>query len=161
MQSEPDVLIQLYPSPFKRGFSVLCTGVFGLFLIYLAASLPPVSAGWRMVLAAIGLGAAWFGWRIWRATARAVVLRADGLFDSAGRVIAPIELLDAADRGVFAVKPANGFSLRLTRAMPAGWAPGLWWRIGRRVGVGGTLPGGGARAMSDAISALLKDRAGA
>lgn len=158
MAREPKVLIRLHPSPFKRAFSVLCTGVFGLFLIYLAASLPPVSATWRLMLAAIGLGAAWFGWRIWLATSRAVVLREDGLFDSEGTPLAPVELLTRTDRGVFAFKPANGFVLTLREPMPSGWAPGLWWRIGRRVGIGGTLPGGGARAMSDAVSALLQDR---
>ena len=35
------------------------------------------------------------------------------------------------------------------------WEPGLWWRIGRRIGVGGVTPASQSKVMADLISARL------
>ena len=40
------------------------------------------------------------------------------------------------------------------------WAPGMWWRVGRRVGVGGLTGGAESRAVADALAAMLVERAG-
>ena len=63
----------------------------------------------------------------------------------------------SVDRGAFAFKPSNGFTVRLKSPAPRAWLPGLWWRLGRRVGVGGATPGKAARDMADVITILLKD----
>jgi len=34
------------------------------------------------------------------------------------------------------IKPTNGFVVRARNSMPAAWTPGIWWRLGRRIGVG-------------------------
>ena len=39
--------------------------------------------------------------------------------------------------------------VKLSRRMTAGWAPGVWWRFGRRLGVGGSVSGFEAKAMAE------------
>jgi hypothetical protein len=38
------------------------------------------------------------------------------------------------------------------------WVPGLWWRIGKRVGVGGVTPSQPARYMAEVMSAMILER---
>ena len=44
------------------------------------------------------------------------------------------------ERGLFAFKPSNGFLILLNNPMSRAWHPGLWWRFGRRIGIGGVTP---------------------
>jgi hypothetical protein len=134
--------------------------LLGLFLLWVAATSPAAVPGWQAFLVGTGVASLWAAWAQWRATARGLVLTRAGLFDTKGAEIAALEDIEAADRGLFAFKPSNGFLLRLARPAPLGWAPGLWWRLGRRVGVGGATPGGETRAMADLISILLAERDG-
>ncbi|MFT6786170.1 MAG: hypothetical protein ACJATG_002178 [Dinoroseobacter sp.] len=48
--------------------------------------------------------------------------------------------------------------LRLTDAPGRVWIPGLWWRIGKNVGVGGTTPAGASRFMGELVATLIKER---
>lgn len=155
---ENDVHIRLYPAPAKRLMAVATCAVLTLLLAWLAFNVPPMAAGWRIVLALAAVGAGLAGVRMWRATAAGIELTDAGLADTDGNLIAALDNITRSDRGLFAFKPTNGFLLTLRRRGPVAWRPGLWWRIGRWVGVGGTLPGGGARALSDAINALLAQR---
>lgn len=73
-----------------------------------------------------------------------------------GRPLALMEDIQEIERGMFALKPSNGFVVRLkTKAAPA-WAPGLWWRTGRRLGVGGVTSAGAAKAMADLLALRLQ-----
>lgn len=82
------------------------------------------------------------------------------LRDGDGTVIARVADIEALDRGVFAFKPSNGFLLRTAAGTQDGnvWRPGLWWRIGRRVGIGGMTPGSQTKFMSEIISAMMASR---
>ena len=95
-----------------------------------------------------------------RATSNAIELTATILRDSDGTVIARIEDIEHIDRGVFAFKPSNGFLLR-TKAGTGGtreWRPGLWWRMGRRIGIGGMTPGRQTKYMAEAIATIIATR---
>jgi hypothetical protein len=83
-------------------------------------------------------------------------LTVDGLFDTGGRCLARWEDIDRIDKGTFAFKPSNGFLIVLKRPGPRGWAPGLWWQIGRRVGVGGVTPRQSARFMAETMVLRLE-----
>jgi hypothetical protein len=48
-----------------------------------------------------------------------------------------------------------------TRGAGRRWQPGLWWRLGKRVGVGGVAPGHQTKAMAQIIEALLAEANGA
>ena len=46
----------------------------------------------------------------------------------------------------------------VTRKVSAPVEPGLWWRIGRRIGVGGVTPASQSKVMADLITARLIER---
>ena len=145
-----EVLATTRASSGRRAIGLTALGILGLFLIYVAFTSSP------------GLGglALWMADKMRRATAGAIELTATELRDSDGTVIARVEDIIGLDRGVFAFKPSNGFLLR-TKPGTGGdriWRPGLWWRIGRRIGVGGMTPGSQTKFISEIISAMMAER---
>ena len=133
--------------------------VVGL-LVYLAA-VGRVAVG-LAGLAVVGVGVRLDGLalalahRSYQATARDLILTRRGLYDSTGEELARIDDIVSVDRGFFAFKPSNGFLLRRKTPGPRRWLPGLWWRMGTRVGVGGATNGKAAREMADLIMLLQK-----
>jgi len=154
------VICTLTPSPVRRMIAVLVTAVVGLLPIRVLLTAPPAHPGWIVVLLALGAGMLWLSVRLWQATDRTILLTRAGLFDSAGTCIAALSDIAEVDRGVFAFKPSGGFVLRLTHAPGRDWAPGLWWRFGRQLGVGGVTPNAQGRAMAEMIAIALADRDG-
>jgi len=130
----------------------------GAIPLWVALAAPPAELGWHVFLLAFGALALALGWRFWRATAPALVLTPEGLGDTEGREIARLDDILAVERGMLAFKPSNGFLLRLARPGSRHWSPGLWWRLGRRVGVGGVTGAGETRAMADLIALRLAER---
>ena len=90
-----------------------------------------------------------------QATASRLILTQDTLSDADGTVLANVKDIVAVDRGMLAAKPSNGFVLRLDRGAPSAWRPGLWWRFGKRVAVGGVTSGAQTKPMADILSAML------
>ncbi len=157
-------VIQIAASPLRRGMATaVLVGLGGLLLWVAVVSWSGAAGGsgdlFRLALAVIGAGAVLAALRLRQATQACIVLSALGVSDDAGRVLAPLDNILGVDRGPFAFKPSNGFALRLARAMPAGWAPGLWWRFGRRLGVGGVLGRAETKAMAEMLTMMLADRA--
>jgi hypothetical protein len=64
----------------------------------------------------------------------------------------------SVERGAFAFKPSHGFTLVMKEKQPRAWAPGLWWRLGRRVGVGGVTSAGQTKFMAEQIALRIEDR---
>lgn len=145
----------------RRYFGVATQVLLGGLLLYVAFATPPEDLGWQIFL--IGLGALALGTaaRAWDGSKHAVVLREDGLFCEDGTPIARLSEIKDVDRALFSFKPSNGFIVRMNCRQKRGWVPGMWWRFGRRVGVGGVLPSAQARMMADALSAMVKMRDGA
>jgi hypothetical protein len=94
-----------------------------------------------------------------RATGHGLVLTERELRDSAGTVLARVEDMVSVDRGLFAFKPSNGFLLMTATRAERAWRPGLWWRFGRRIGVGGLAPARQTRAMAEIIATMIARRA--
>lgn len=139
----------------RRIFGAGMLGFLGLLLIWLGLQALP-AFGWAVVFAACGVAVLWMMRKLWVATAGHVVMTEAGLFDQDGRPLALMEDIQEIERGMFALKPSNGFVVRLkTKAAPA-WAPGLWWRTGRRLGVGGVTSAGAAKAMADLLALRLQ-----
>lgn len=154
------VICTLSPSPARRVIAALFLALVGLLPIWVLLTAPPAHPGWMVFLLAVGAAMLWLTVRLWQATDKTIVLTRAGLFDSDGTCIAALSDIVEVDRGVFAFKPSGGFALRLTRAPGRGWAPGLWWRIGRQLGVGGVTPNAQGRAMAEMIAIALSDRDG-
>lgn len=156
MADGSEILASVTPSPVRRAFAVAVLGSLGVLLELLAFLRPPSSSGLQLMLILFGLVALFGCARMFAATSRGLVLSTAALCDTQGRVLARIDEVERVERGIFAFKPSNGFVLRLTAAQPRAWEPGLWWRLGRRVGVGGVISGAEGRSMADTIAALTK-----
>jgi hypothetical protein len=159
-QPDPDeVLAELSASGPRRVIGVSILTTLGLFLLYLALWHPPAEMIWRIFLLAFG-GFALFGAsRLWQCTDVTLELTSLELRERGGRVLTPVANVRDVSRGALAIKPSNGFSLSLAKKPgPSTWAPGLWWRIGRSVGVGGVTSSHEAKYMAEMIHSLMPKR---
>lgn len=160
MQDDPDeILAVVKASAGRRFLGLTCLGLLGLLLIYMAFMRPPVWY-WQIFLILLGGGAIWVADAMRRGTASAVELTKRTLRDADGTLIATIDQIEGIDRGFFAFKPSNGFLLKLAPEAKGvrHWRPGLWWQLGRRVGIGGMTPGSQTKVMSEILAALLAER---
>lgn len=114
-------------------------------------------AGAPMIgLIALASGAA--GYAVWRDPAGKVIFDGGRIHDDAGREICDLDDVEKVDRGIGALKPTSGFTLHLKTSQPFAWAPALWWRWGKRVGIGGATGARPGRDMATAINLALMKR---
>lgn len=156
-----EVLATLSPSPFRRVGATAALAALGCVPLWMLVFRTPQTPVAQAVLLAVGLFVVFLAYRLWQSTAVSLVLTRDGLFDSTGRPLAPLDEIAKVDRGMLAIKPSNGFVVTTRRPLGRGWSPGLWWRVFSWIGVGGVVPAVQAKVMSDALTALLADRDGA
>lgn len=150
-----DDLAILRVSALRRWAGLVVVFGLGALLLYVAMARPPAALGWRVFLLGLGVITLMLGEGMRRATALSLHLSAEALTDSAGRVLARIDEIRGIERGMFALKPSNGFTIKLKAPGPRAWAPGVWWRLGRRLGVGGVTSAAEAKAMAEVLTALL------
>ncbi|MEQ5871110.1 hypothetical protein J4E08_14560 [Sagittula sp. NFXS13] len=141
----------------RRVFGVGAMTVLGGMLLYVAFAEPPANWLWQVFLVALGLAALWFSARMWEATGHELILTDEALTDSDGTELARLDQIAKVDRSVFAMKPSNGFIILLKEPMPRAWRPGLWWRMGRRIAVGGVTSGAATKPMADIIAVKVAD----
>lgn len=156
---ENGIYASVHASPARRIFAYIVLFALGALVIYTALARPP-SVGWLIFLLAFGVGALWLAEQLRRATLLRIDLTATDIRDSSGTVLATMDEIRSIDRGVFAFKPSNGFTLVMQNKKPRSWAPGLWWRLGRRVGIGGVTSAGQAKFMAEQIALRLERRNG-
>ncbi|MEM6728272.1 MAG: hypothetical protein AAF618_07215 [Pseudomonadota bacterium] len=133
--------------------------MLGVMLIYLAVLLAPVPL-WALGFAAAGALALSMAWRQWKATEATIHLTKTELVTSDGLTLARLSEITGVDRGVLAFKPSQGFLVRTSEPQPRAWSPGLYWRFGRSVGVGGVTQAGQGRFMAETIQMLIAERDG-
>lgn len=154
---QDEVLAVVEASAPRRWMGVGMLVAVGLLLIYVALATPP-APGWQLFLIVTGGLALWLAQRLYQATLHRIELTEHELRSSTGEVIARVEDVEAMDRGVFAFKPSNGFLVRTREPGERAWAPGLWWRVGRRVGIGGVVAASQTKFMSEVLAALIAQR---
>jgi hypothetical protein len=159
MQDEPDdeILATVAASAGRRFLGIGMLALLGVMVIYVALTNPP-ALGWQVFLLAFGTIALMVADAMRRATAFRLELTREELRDTGGEVIARVAEIKSVDRGAFAFKPSNGFLLRTSTPAPRRWRPGLWWRIGARIGVGGMTPGRQTRNMAEIIAIMIAER---
>ncbi len=131
----------------------------GGLLIYVALASPP-ELHWQVFLLITGAGSLWLSDKMRRATAGYIEMTDDVLRNQHGEVIARLDDIEQVERGFLAFKPSNGFLLKTKTPGSRRWEPGLWWRTGRRIGVGGVTPASQSKIMADMISARMVTRDG-
>jgi hypothetical protein len=160
MPDTDEVIERITPSAARRVMATAALGLLGSMLLLVAASNPPTDIAWRLFLVVVGVGSLWLSWTLWRVTGVVLELTRDELREVDGRVLARIENIRSVDRGFFAFKPASGFRLSLIERGSTVYAPGLWWRRGRMVMVGGVTSRGQSKSVADLISVLMAQRRG-
>lgn len=161
--TEPDFpppLHVLRPSGPRRFFGLAVQLILGSLLLYVAIVHPPADLLWKLFLIGLGLGALVLARHGWRGSARGIVLDETGLHQEDGRAVAPLDNIASVDRALFSFKPSNGFIVRLRAPMGRAWVPGMWWRVGRRVGIGGVTGGAETKIVADALSFMVARRDG-
>ncbi|SHJ39436.1 hypothetical protein SAMN05444000_10848 [Shimia gijangensis] len=153
-----EILATVSASAPRRWLGVGVMALLGALLLYVAFAIPPGKFLWQAFLVVLGLAALALAEKTRRATERVIELTAEGLRDSAGEMVASIEQIDRIERGTFAMKPSNGFLVRLKTPRARRWLPGLWWATGRRVGIGGVTPGSQTKFMAQMLEAMLAER---
>ncbi|MDR9483635.1 MULTISPECIES: hypothetical protein [Sediminimonas] len=154
----PEVMARVGATGMRRLIGVGMLVVLGGAMLYIALASPPQETGWQVFLLVVGGGALILSESMRRATRWQLELTETGLRMSDGTVVAPLDMIEGIERGMFAFKPSNGFTLRLSEPLGRQWLPGLWWRVGRRVGVGGVTPRPQTKFMADTLQALLAER---
>ena len=156
-EDENEVLAVVRASTGRRILGLTSLAILGFLLIYIAFSRPP-ALGWQIFLLVVGGAAIWCADAMRRATASAVELTPTELRDADGTRIALVADIEGMDRGFFAFKPSNGFLLKTGTSAGRQWRPGLWWRMGRRIGIGGMTPGSQTKFMSEVLAAMMATR---
>ncbi|MBW4707743.1 hypothetical protein KX928_08080 [Roseobacter sp. YSTF-M11] len=154
---DEDVLATVAASTGRRILGIGLLAVLGVLVIYVAFVTPP-GFGWQMFLLVLGAVALMIADTMRRSTAHKLELTGTELRDSGGVVIAYVDDIASIDRGTFAFKPSNGFLLRTKSPGARMWRPGLWWRFGRRIGIGGMTPGRQTKYMAEIIAVMLAER---
>ncbi len=153
-----EILARLEPSLGRRWFGVVVLTLVGGLLLYISFFQPPQSLAGKILLPVIAVGFFWQAqWNL-RVTKTGLILTHEGLFDGNGNQICALYNMMEVDRGLFAFKPSNGFLIRLYEAEPNAWAPGLYWRLGRRLGIGGATQAAQAKAMADILDVMILER---
>lgn len=156
---QQDVLATVQASSARRWTGVGMLGVVGGLVIYVALASPP-QLEWQVFLLVVGGASFWLAQRMWVATKDAIELTETQLRTRSGRVICDIADIESVDRGVFAFKPSNGFLILTQSVQGNTWEPGLWWRVGRRIGIGGMTAAAECKFMSETLTALVLERVG-
>lgn len=153
---EPIAVLNVSQS--RRIFGTFAQLGVGVMMLFVAAKYPPQNPVALVFLIAFGGFMLWQARNLYRSAGRHLVLTRETVEDSSGVVLCRLDEISSVERGPFALKPSNGFALVLKKSQPKAWCPGLWWRLGRRVGVGGTTAGRSTREMADMIAVMLTDR---
>ncbi len=152
---EDGVYARVQASPARRIFAYAIVFGLGALVIYITLVQPP-ALHWLVFMFGFGVTMLWLAERLRRATTMVIELTDAEVRDSSGAVLARIEDIRSVERGTFAFKPSNGFTLVMHTKKPRAWAPGLWWRVGRRVGVGGVTIAGQSKLMAEQIALMIK-----
>jgi len=155
----PDAVVaRIQASAPRRVIGSCILAVLGSFSLYLALQDLGPTLAMRMVLGAMAGFSFYAALLLWKATGTVLELTPTELREENGRVIAKIDAVESVTRGTFAFKPSSGFLLVSREARGFVWAPGMWWRVGSRVGVGGVTPGMSTRYMAEVIADMLAVR---
>ncbi|WP_108483402.1 hypothetical protein [Oceaniglobus ichthyenteri] len=152
-----DIIAVVSPSPMRRVVGVGIMTALGGVMIYMGV-VSAASFGGRVALLVFATVALWGAVHLWQSTLNRIELTDTELRTSDGILLARIDDITGIDRGTFAAKPSSGFVLKLAHRHKPGWAPGLWWRTPRRIGVGGVTGAGEAKFMAELLTERIAAR---
>ena len=153
--ADSEIIATLVPSPIRRYMGTGVMVALGIILFYVAQDDRNSSLVAALLFVGLGVVALLLAHRMHTASSNSLTLLAEELHSSDGSLVAKTDNIARVERGLFAFKPSNGFLIVLREPMPVAWHPGLWWRLGRRVGVGGVTPRAESKLMAERIHMLI------
>lgn len=159
LDADPDeILIRVDASPLRR--SIGAGALFLLCIVVLWHGYQKYSAsGDGLGLILLALAGIYGALRFWQRSAIGLVLTPTELREAGGRRLVCVADIVAVERDAFGIiRPANGFVIVTRDSLPAAILPGIWWRFGKRIGVGGLTGAGEGKAMVELLQEMLKRR---
>lgn len=153
-----EVLVRLEVAPSRRFFGVGTLAGLGVVMLYIAIISPPAQVLMLAILVLIGAAFLGAAKKLWDATAESLIMTREDITTSSGRLLCRIDDIEKIDRGFFAFKPTNGFLVLLKEPTTRSWSPGLWWHLGKHIGIGGVTSPRQAKEMSAMISMMIVER---
>lgn len=155
-QENERILAEITPQGPRRVVAVAMLLALGGLLAYLTFTMPAGPVFVRLLLVLAAALALVLADRVRRATLSQIQMTDDVIRDTSGLTLCRLEDVTSVERGAFAFKPSNGFLIRTTNPGSRVWMPGLWWRFGRRIGVGGVTSASQAKFMAELIALRLR-----
>ena len=149
------VIARMTPSWARRTVGTGIIAALGVLFLAMAVLQASGVTSLMLTLLAMGSVAIWLAVRLWQSTAIGLELTREELRTTSGQVLIRVDEIKSVDRGVFAIKPASGFTIVTRSAGPRHWAPGLWWRAGKRIGIGGVTHRNEGRFMAELLSDMI------
>ncbi len=155
-----EIITQMLPSAPRRAFGAGVLIALGLLLLYISAATPLAELAYTFLLVICGGFAAYLGVKLWQVTGQVIELTETELRMADGTLLCRVEDIAKVDRSFFAFKPSNGFLVITKVSQPRKWVPGLWWRMGKRIGVGGVTPAAQGKFVADTLTGMIAERDG-
>ena len=152
-----EILVKLEVAQGRRMFGVLSIAGLGLTLLYIAAVFPPSKILALFALVLTGALFIWASLRLYRSTDNTILLTREAITTQSGHVLCRLEDIANVDRGFFAFKPSNGFLVLLKERGERSWAPGMWWHLGKHLGIGGVTSPRQSKEMVSIIQIILAE----
>ncbi len=153
-----EILARLQIAPVRRWFGVIILALIGVGLIYSGLVYPPAALLGRLAIFLLGFLMILQAYWNLQVRSGALVLKEDGLWVENGPQLAALDNIETVQVSAFSIKPSNGFAVVLRSPARLKWVPGLYWCVGRRIGVGGATHPAQAKAMAELLSTLIMDR---
>ncbi|WP_435258072.1 hypothetical protein ACSBLW_18510 [Thioclava sp. FR2] len=150
------VIARMQPSLPRRVIGTGLLAALGLFFLAVATQSLAGSPALMIFLVAFSGLILWLAVRLWQGTTIGLELTETEFRDTTGRVLVTLDQVHSVEKGALALKPAGGFTIVTKTSGPRGWVPGLWWRAGNRIGVGGVTHRHEARFVAEMMDDLIK-----
>ncbi|MDE0111848.1 MAG: hypothetical protein OXI87_06855 [Albidovulum sp.] len=150
-----EVLCSLEPSPSRALIGAFMLVLLAGFLFYIGFGDTSTHLASRVAIPALGIASLYSAFRIYSVSQDKILLTRDALRTRDGTLVANVGNIERVETGLLAMKPSNGFLVVLKEPMRRAWYPGLWWRFGKRIGIGGITSKHGGKVMAGAIASLM------
>jgi len=139
--------------PARRWFGVFSLGLpaFLIAALLVQGAITNVLSVILLLIVAAVFGSA--AYRMATVPDAGIVFDGHSLSTEDGVLLAAIEDIAEVQTGIFAMRPSNGFTLIMKKAGKMPTRPGIYWRQGRHMGVGGLLRAAEAKSIGKAIQA--------
>lgn len=152
-----DVILKIQPTYSRRLFGMAILSIAAFVMFSFAFVETSQSALLKLILFLMGYAFLWQVVTTILMKNAALILSRDGLFDEQGRLVCALSNIAEIDKGVFSFKPSNGFLIRLHHSNGINWTPGLYWCVGKRIGIGGALNPSQTKELADKLLLLQQE----